>query len=86
VKITETIERECCQREDLKPYPGQPSSNQRYWGAQKYVFCKHCGRAHEAVSSTDAAGSRDWEYRPLRLPWEPSPEELARRIEHAITP
>jgi hypothetical protein len=82
VKITQTIERECCEPGDLKPIPGSPKRGRD----PEYVACKYCARVHKMRVFTDAAGATDWEYVPDRLPWEPSPEELARRIEHAIAP
>jgi hypothetical protein len=58
MKITETIERECCDfRHDIKPYKGVVKSN------AKYKFCVHCGQIFESVRECDPAGSMEtsWE-------------------------
>ena len=42
MKITETIKRECCQKQDLRPYNGVellPDEPARY-----LFFCVHCGQ------------------------------------------
>lgn len=41
MKIKETIERECCQSQDLKPYKGDKSFN------PQFKFCVHCGQKFE---------------------------------------
>lgn len=41
MKITETIERECCQPQDLKPYLGKADS-------KGVKFCVHCGQARRS--------------------------------------
>ena len=67
MKITETITRECCQpRKDLCPVEGSPLRGRQH----EYVFCKHCGRCFEFHTFMDAAGSTDWDYKPLPRPWE----------------
>lgn len=56
MKITETIERECCDhRKDLIVYKGLLSG--RY--IDKPRFCKHCGQVWQFVRYTDAAGRMD---------------------------
>lgn len=66
MKITETIERECCQRSDLKPLQQSPKSGH----IPRYMFCKYCGTHHQMHSFTDPAGGSDWEYRPIPPPWQ----------------
>jgi len=61
VKVTETVTRECCQRQDLKPVEGSPKHGQD----PEFMFCQHCGRYFARIGFMDAAGSRDWDYRPL---------------------
>jgi hypothetical protein len=59
MKITETIDRECCQQKDLKPV-----IDSKLVGRQReFLFCVHCGARHRYTSYMDAAGSTDWEYR-----------------------
>ena len=43
MKIKETVERECCQRADLKPFLGRMA---KFSEADKPMFCKHCGQIH----------------------------------------
>lgn len=73
IKVTE--ERECCQRNDLKPVHGAPKTQ----GMRDVdvMFCIHCGRRHQLESFMDAAGSRDYEYRPVRESWEIGKPTLA---------
>lgn len=59
MKITETIERQCCTPKDLKPVEGC----QKWARIPDLVFCIHCGARHRHHTFMDAAGSRDWEYR-----------------------
>ena len=66
MKITETVSRECCQQKDLRAVEGTPMRG-RY---PEWVFCIHCGRRHYYDSFMDAAGSRDWEYKPAKNQWE----------------
>lgn len=66
MKVTETVQRECCQPRDLKPVEGTP----RRGRDAEYVFCVHCGKWHEYDSFMDAAGSRDWRYKPMPVPWD----------------
>lgn len=66
MKVTETRTRECCQDRDLRPVAGGP----RVGVLAKVKFCQHCGRRHEYAAFTDAAGSMDWHYIPVRDRWE----------------
>lgn len=68
MKITETIERLCCSAADLKPVEGSPKRGRD----PEYKFCIHCGRRHSVHTFMDAAGSSDWEYRPVNETWEGS--------------
>ena len=65
MKIKETVERDCCQPRDLKPVEGSPKRGRDY----VYVFCIHCGHQHTIATFMDAAGSSDWEYRKVAVPW-----------------
>jgi len=58
IKITETIERFCCEPKDLKKYEGAHNDEE-----PKNVkwFCQYCGQLWENHTYTDAAGSRDTE-------------------------
>ena len=58
MKIKVTIERECCDREDLVPYSASANIPQ----ILKPKFCKHCGQLWVLESYTDAAGDRDTQY------------------------
>lgn len=66
MKITETINRDCCQQRDLRPVEG----TKRIHGHDEFMFCVHCGRYHEAYRVSDAAGGYDTEYRKCAPPWE----------------
>lgn len=44
MKITETIERDCCQFADLKPYKGQVEKGSK---ERSRKFCVHCGQQWE---------------------------------------
>ena len=50
MKIKETIERDCCQPQDLRPYKGVGTAK---------AFCQHCGQLWGEASRMDAAGSRE---------------------------
>jgi hypothetical protein len=63
IRETKTVERECCQDNDLVLMPDAPSS----YG---YSFCIYCGRHHMKMSFTDEAGDVDWKYVRLPMPWE----------------
>ena len=57
MKITETIERDCCAPgKDLIAYKGV-RNNQTV--RNTYMFCKYCGQIWEHERYTDAAGSTD---------------------------
>lgn len=49
--IKETIERECCQPKDLKPYKG-PRTDTIY-------FCQYCGSHYTEERVPDGAGSME---------------------------
>jgi len=71
MKVTETIERECCEKADRRPYRGLRGL---YLLREKMEFCIHCGQlwsktlftqdghetyfAWEAVRSVPAGGGR----------------------------
>lgn len=57
MKIKETIERECCQVHDLKPFGTQPQP------APDYAFCKFCGKGFHLSED-----KKIWN--PLGFPWE----------------
>jgi hypothetical protein len=67
--ITETITRECCQPQDLKPVYGTRRPND-------LAFCVHCGHHHKKVSFTDAAGGSDWRWEKVSL----GPEQTDGRL------
>lgn len=54
--ILETIERECCNRADLKQYCGLMSEKTSKF---KPVFCRHCGQIWRDARQMDAAGSME---------------------------
>lgn len=66
MKISEVIERECCQRKDLRKVNGSPMRGRD----PEYMFCVHCGAIHKIHTYMDAAGSSDWEYRKEPSPWD----------------
>ncbi len=71
--VTEKLERDCCQYKDLRPLNGMVNNtaNRMMNGRNKeFMFCVHCGRHHEYTRYMDAAGSSEWEYRPMKWPWE----------------
>lgn len=68
MKIEEKIVRECCQQKDLLPIEGTPKRGRD----PEWMFCKHCGRHHHGESERDPAGSSDWIYKPVPLPWAPT--------------
>ena len=66
-KIIEYIERWCCQYKDFRPLCDSKIISR--WGSQNlydFVQCRHCGQIHEYNSFMDCAGSRDWEYKPIK--------------------
>lgn len=72
MEIRETTTRECCQPKDLKVLAGILSTGNRLMGGmdKEFKFCVHCGRHYEYYRYRDAAGASDWEYRPMKWPWE----------------
>lgn len=54
MKVTETIERDCCQHQDLKPYKGTIGDSLK---TNHPSFCQHCGQIWIRVRKMDAAGS-----------------------------
>jgi len=58
MKIKVTIERECCEPQDMLPYSGIV----QFESGSKPKFCKHCGQLWIAEKYTDAAGDRDVMY------------------------
>ena len=58
MKITETIERDCCEFKDLKPYKGYVLSEEN-GKPRKLMFCQYCGQLWQYVRKMDAAGSMD---------------------------
>lgn len=65
MKITETINRECCQQKDMRPVDGTP----KVGTYPEWTFCIHCGHYHEAMRVTDPAGGIETEYRKRPAPW-----------------
>lgn len=63
MKISETVERDCCQQRDFKPVEGTKIIGR----IPSLVFCQHCGHYWEYTSCRDAAGSADYEYRKLKI-------------------
>lgn len=60
MKITETIERECCSPQDLKPVQLSP---QVRGSIPEQKFCVHCGARHFYKEFIDEDGGRSSEYR-----------------------
>jgi len=52
VKITETIDRWCCEPKDLKKYKGEGPKTVE-------LFCQYCGQQFGSERYMDAAGSSD---------------------------
>ena len=75
MKIKETVERECCQFKDLKPYQARVS--EELFPMRKYLrFCIHCGRVVRLSSRMDAAGgTEDCYVDDLLVDYDKSPEE-----------
>jgi hypothetical protein len=55
MKITETIERDCCHQKDLLPYKGVRSDILNY--GKNLQFCRHCGQIWFWERKMDEAGS-----------------------------
>lgn len=66
MKITQTVQRDCCQQSDLRPLEGTPKRGR----TPEWMFCLHCGRQHRIHTFTDPAGASDWDYQPAHWPWE----------------
>lgn len=56
MKITEKIERECCQKRDLKTVENNP----------KLAFCVHCGQLWRYPEDT-IDGPKDYEMKRIRM-------------------
>lgn len=67
MKITETVERQCCDpRKDLETIRGHPRG-------RIFLFCKHCGRHWEDHGSLTPEGNGG--IVALAWPWEESKEK-----------
>lgn len=62
MKITETIDRECCESKDLKQMHSNSRPVGRFW-----YFCIHCGRHWEEQGGTEPG---DGGMVALPWPWE----------------
>lgn len=62
IKITETIERDCCEQVDLKEFKGRSCHVN-----EKFYFCKHCGQYWHYEKYIDEAGSSDTRLKILTL-------------------
>ena len=62
MKITETIERECCSHEDRRPYKGPVIRDLPGSVPQPEFFCVNCGAwwVWEKARTTDPADSGEW--------------------------
>jgi hypothetical protein len=67
MKITETVERDCCATKDLRPYSGMVCSKSRENTCSPLLFCKHCGQVWVRARRTDAAGSAENVLAPLKI-------------------
>lgn len=66
MKITETIERECCAPgKDLVEYKGLRTDSAK---KNPFMRCKHCGQIWEWVKFSDAAGNMDERLEKVSLP------------------
>ncbi len=65
MKITETIERECCdeRKGDLQPYMGAAEFD----GKRAFFFCIHCGQVWVEDRRMDAAGGSETYLRKIRV-------------------
>ena len=62
MKISETIERQCCEHQDFKPYKGLVDETKEGYimiKTHKPVFCKHCGQVWIHTREMGLAGSMD---------------------------
>lgn len=57
MKISETIERECCAHKDLIEYKGKRNQSNEY--PPKLHFCKYCGQLWYATREMDASGGSE---------------------------
>lgn len=62
MKITENIERECCQFKDLIPIQGSPAIGTN----AKFMSCKFCGKIFRFQRGQESA----FEYFPWTTPWQ----------------
>jgi len=64
VKITETIERDCCLSKDLKPYNGKMNPS-----VKKYhpYFCIYCGQIWIGDTEMGPAGSNEPVTKPINI-------------------
>ena len=53
MKISETIERDCCQYSDLKEYCGEYTASVR-----DFKFCQYCGQLWTTEQEQDPSGNR----------------------------
>ncbi len=62
MKIKIETERECCEREDLKPYLGSVTPG-RWNRGEKMSFCVHCGQvwSHTRVVAAEGGFESDME-------------------------
>lgn len=58
MKIKETVERECCQPRDLKPFKGLVTKALNS-SRKDLFFCVHCGRIWRETARMDAAGGTE---------------------------
>ena len=63
--VTEIRERRCCQEQDMRPVCDSTRVARERATVWDLVQCRHCGQLHRYRSFLDAAGSHDWEYRPI---------------------
>lgn len=62
MKITENIERECCQFKDLIPIQGSPAIGSN----AEFMSCKFCGKIFRFQRGQESA----FEYFPWTTPWQ----------------
>lgn len=62
MKITETIERECCAPKDLKPYKGKLFVESLSAGmtSKRLSFCVHCGQIWVEARQMGPAGDTEY--------------------------
>jgi hypothetical protein len=68
--IRKVVTRQCCELEDLRDKDGKalsgPNGTPLLCMCPDRMWCKHCGQEHAYHRFTDAAGSTDWNYRPVQ--------------------